>query len=255
MVVRASVRRVLAWSDLCLTLGMTRSPRSHHFFLTWSFAVAALAASACNSDTPAAPSNAPSTFASQTTPAPSPTPNPSPSPTPTPTTYVYSGQVTDSQGRPVAGALVEGGPNFGATDANGHYESQSPYDSVPGRVRPPDGYEPKPVRSTDNGFVLNPGGQDITIRRITSVNLSPPSTLKVGVHVTVNALISFDSGQTASPVDDLLIMSSSDPAVLKVGSGHGLGPAFVEGLQPGNASVSGRYFGVSSATFQVQVTP
>lgn len=235
---------------------MTRAQRSHRFFLLGTLALAAIATSACSSDGPAAPSSAPPTFASQTTaPAPTPTPNPVPSPTPTPTTYAYSGQVTDSQGRPVAGAIVEGGPDFGTTDANGRYEFQSPYDSVPGRVRPPDGYEPKPVRSTDNGFVLTPGGQNISIRRITTVSLSPPSTIRVGVHIGVNALISFDSGQTASPVDDLLIMSSSEPAILKAGSGHGQGPAFVEGMQPGNASVSGRYFGVSSATFQVQVIP
>src|SRR5262245_12700685 len=169
--------------------------------------------------------------------------------------YVYSGYVTNSLGRPVANATVEAGPYSGSTDSSGRYEFSSSFRSAPGRVRPPDGYEPKPARSTDNGFTLNSGGQNITIRRITSVSISPPSTLKVGEHTSVNAQVSFDSGQTESPVADLFAMSSSDSTVLKVGSGNGQGAAFVEGVKAGTASVSGRYFGVSSGTFQVQVVP
>jgi hypothetical protein len=45
----------------------------------------------------------------------------------------------------------------------------------------------------------------------------------------------------------------SPTGVVKVGSGNGQGPAFVEGVNAGIASVSGRYFGVSTAMFQVQV--
>jgi hypothetical protein len=48
-------------------------------------------------------------------------------------------------------------------------------------------------------------------------------------------------------------MTSSDTGVVKVGSGNGQGPTFVEGVKAGIASVSGRYFGVSTAIFQVQV--
>jgi hypothetical protein len=69
----------------------------------------------------------------------------------------------------------------------------------------------------------------------------------------VVAQVSFDDGTTESPVADLFVMTSSDTGVVKVGSGNGQGPAFVEGVTAGIASVSGRYFGVSTAMVQVQV--
>jgi hypothetical protein len=119
-------------------------------------------------------------------------------------------------------------------------------------VFPPDGYEPKPVRVYNN-FPLYPGGHNITIRRITNVSMSPPATLTVGAHGWVSAQVSFDDGTTESPVADLFVMTSSDTGVVKVGSGNGQGPAFVEGLKAGMASVSGRYFGVSTAMYQVSV--
>ncbi|HEY1307131.1 MAG TPA: carboxypeptidase regulatory-like domain-containing protein [Vicinamibacterales bacterium] len=173
------------------------------------------------------------------------------------TPYVYSGYVTDSQGRPVANATVEAGPNHGSTDANGHYEFSSPYSSAPGRVRPPAGYEPKPVRSTDSGFNLNSGGQNITIRRITGVSISPPATLTAGAGRTSFAVqISFDSGQVESPHLDLLMTASSNTAILKADSGNGVFPnPYVEGIAPGTASVVSTYFGVSSPAAQVQVVP
>jgi hypothetical protein len=182
----------------------------------------------------------------------SPAASPPPSPSPSPSPSLYSGYVTDGQGRPVVGARVRGGPYFGYTDANGRYEFQGYSGASAGTVYPPDGYEPRPVR-VYNTFPLYPGGQNITIRRITNVSMSPPATLAVGTHSWVFAQVSFDDGKTESPVADLFAMTSSDTGVVKVGGGNGQGPAFVEGVKAGIASVSGRYFGVSAAMFQVEV--
>jgi hypothetical protein len=176
-------------------------------------------------------------------------------PSPVPSSLSLSfGYVTDGQGRPVVGARVRGGQYFGYTDANGRYEFEGYTGGSAGAVYPPDGYEPKPVRVYDT-FPLYSGGQNITIRRITNVSMSPPVILAVGAHTWVNAQVSFDGGRPESPVADLFVMTSSDPGVVKVGSGNGQGPAFVEGIKAGTATVSGRYFGISTATFQVQVVP
>ena len=182
----------------------------------------------------------------------SPAASPPPSPSPSPSPSLYFGYVTDGQGRPVVGARVRGGAYFGYTDANGRYEFQAYSGPSAGTVYPPDGYEPKPVR-VYNTFPLYPGGQNITIRRITNVSMAPPATLAVGAHSWVYPHVSFDDGKTESPVADLFVMTSSDTGVVKAGSGNGQGPAFVEGVTAGIASVSGRYFGVSTAMFQVQV--
>jgi hypothetical protein len=172
-----------------------------------------------------------------------------------PSPSLYFGYVTDGQGRPVVGANVCGAQYCGYTDANGRYEFQGWSGGSAGTVFPPDGYEPKPVRVYITSFPLYPGGQNITIRRITKVSMSPPATLAVGAHSWVLAQVSFDDGKTESPVADLFVMTSSDTGVVNVGSGNGRGPAFVEGVKAGIASVSGRYFGVSTAMFQVQVVP
>ena len=165
--------------------------------------------------------------------------------------YVYSGIVTDGVGRPVVGATVRGGPNSGLTDANGRYEFRSPYSPpVPGNVYPPAGYERKPVYSYES-FPLSPG-QNITIRRIMSVSISPPTTLKVGAHESMGPRISFDTGQIESPVFDYFERSVSDPTVLRFLAVFG---ALVEGVKPGTASVTGSYFGVSAGTKQIQVVP
>jgi hypothetical protein len=170
--------------------------------------------------------------------------------------YTYFGYVSDSQGRPVINADVSAGPAHGYTDANGRYEFQSHYDSGPGRVTAPDGYEPRPVLATDNRFPLYAGGQNITIRRITSVTIAPPATLRIAWgRISVGAQISFDSGQVEGPRADRFVVTSSDTSVIRAGSGMGQGQPFIEGLKEGTASVSGNYFGVSSATFQVQVVP
>jgi hypothetical protein len=159
--------------------------------------------------------------------------------------------VTDGIGRPVAGATVRGGPNSGVTDANGRYEFRSLYSPpVPGNVYPPAGYERKPVYYYES-FVLSPG-QNITIRRITSVSISPPATLKVGGYESMNPRISFDTGQVESPVFDYFERSVSDPTVLKF---LGVFGALVQGVKPGTASVTGSYFGVSAGPAQIQVVP
>jgi len=165
--------------------------------------------------------------------------------------YVYSGIVTDGVGRPVVGATVRGGPNSGVTDANGRYEFRSAYSpSVPGNVYPPPGYERKPVYSSES-FPLSPG-QNITIRRITSVTISPPATLKVGGHEGMAPRISFDTGQVESPVFDYFERSVSDATVVRF---LGVFGALVEGVAPGTASVTGTYFGVSAGMKQIQVVP
>ena len=49
-------------------------------------------------------------------------------------------------------------------------------------------------------FLLNAGGQNITIRRITGVSISPPATLKAGAgRMPFGVQLSFDSGQVDSP--------------------------------------------------------
>jgi hypothetical protein len=168
--------------------------------------------------------------------------------------FTYSGIVTDGQGRPVAGAIVRGGPNSGTTDANGRYEFQSSYSSVPGNVHPPNGYERKPVRWTDS-FVLTPG-QDLTIRRITGLTVTPPATLAVGAQTQVIMQVIFDTGAIESPVYEVFELSSSDPSILRAGSGSAdMDRVSMWGVAPGTASVTGRYFGVSSPARPVQVVP
>jgi carboxypeptidase family protein len=166
--------------------------------------------------------------------------------------YLYSGIVTDGTGRPVVGATVRGGPNSASTDATGRYEFRSPYSSVPGNVYPPAGYERTPVRYTDS-FVLTPG-QNITIRRITGLTVGPPATLAVGAHAYVTTQVTFDTGATEAAVLEVFEMSSSDPSILKAGSGSAeLDRVSIWGVAPGTATVTGRYFGVSSPGKQVQV--
>jgi hypothetical protein len=162
--------------------------------------------------------------------------------------------VTDGQGRPVVGARVRGGPDSAYTDTTGRYEFRSQYSSVvAGNVYPPDGYEPKPWSPTES-FPLKPG-DNITIRRITSVTITPPATLRmVWGQLPVGAHVSFDTGQTEGPHSDPFRMTSSDATVIKPGGITGAGP-YVTGLKEGTASVSARYFGVSTATFQIQVVP
>ena len=199
--------------------------------------------SSCNSSTtPAGP-----------TPSPSPTQAQAPAPTPE-TAYLYSGIVIDGSGRPVAGATVRGGPNSGSTDANGRYEFRSPYSSVPGNVYPPAGYERKPIRFTDS-FVLTPG-QNITIRRITGLTMAAPATLAVGAQSYVSTQVTFDTGAVESPVLEVFELGSSDPAILKAGSGSlEMDRVSIWGVAVGTASVTGRYFGVSSPARPVQVVP
>jgi hypothetical protein len=168
--------------------------------------------------------------------------------------YLYSGIVTDGSGRPVVGATVRGGPNSASTDANGRYEFRSPYSSVPGNVYPPAGYERKPIRFTDS-FVLTPG-QNITIRRITGLMIAPPATLAVGAQSYVSTQVTFDTGAVESPVLEVFELSSSDLSILKAGSGSlELDRVSIWGVAVGTASVTGRYFGVSSPARPVQVVP
>jgi hypothetical protein len=145
---------------------------------------------------------------------------------------------------------VRGGPNSGVTDATGRYEFRSPYSPpVPAKVDPPAGYERKPVYYYES-FPLTPG-QTITIRRITGVSMSPPATLKVGERDSLNPRISFDTGQVEFPVYDYFERAVSDSTVLRF---SGVVNALVEGVKPGPASVTGSYFGVSTAA-QIQVVP
>ena len=153
----------------------------------------------------------------------------------------------------MAGATVRGGPDSGVTDANGRYEFRSAYPSVPGNVYPPSGYEPKPVRPTES-FPLVPG-QNISIRRITGVTMTPPAIVKVGAHEGFPASVTFDTGQTESPDVDRFDVASSDTTVMRAGSGSGWAMPYVEGVKAGTATVTGRYFGVSARSSQVQVVP
>ena len=168
--------------------------------------------------------------------------------------YTYSGLVSDGQGRPVAGATVRGGPDSATTDAGGRYEFQSQYNSVPGNVYPPPGFERKPVRWTDS-FVLTPG-QNLNIRRITGLSIITPATLPVGERTRVSTQVSFDTGAVETVVLDVFELTSSNASILKAGIGSTeLDRISIEGVTPGTASVMGRYFGVSSPTRPVQVVP
>lgn len=150
------------------------------------------------------------------------------------------------------GATVRGGPDSGATDANGRYEFRSPYSSVPGNVYPPAGYERKPVRFTDS-FVLTPG-QNITIRRITNLTITPGTTIQVGERRSVGSQVTFDTGAVESPVLEIIELTSSDSAIVRAGSGSAENDRIsIWGVAPGTASVTGRYFGVLSAARPVQV--
>ena len=208
--------------------------------------------SSCNSSTtPAGPT--PSSGPTQTQ-APAANPVPAPEPEPSPTTYTYSGIVTDGQGRPVAGVTVRGGPDSGTTDANGRYEFRSQYNSVPGNLHPPDGYERKPVRWTDS-FVLTPQ-QNLTIRRITGLTVTPPATLAVGARTSVNTQVMFDTGAIETPVPEVIELISSDLSILRTGAGSAENDRIsITGVVPGTASVTARYFGVSSPARPVLVVP
>jgi hypothetical protein len=230
---------------------------------TTRYAVVVLLAgllSSCNSSTtPAGPTPGPVPTQAQAPaanpvpapePEPSPTP-PNPNPAPTPT-FTYVGIVSDGRGRPVGGATVRGGPDSGTTDANGRYEFRSPYSSVPGNVYPPAGYERKPVRWTDS-FVLTPG-QNITIRRITNLAINPGTTMLVGERRYVSAQVTFDTGAVETPVLEIIELTSSDSSILRAGSGSAENDRIsIWGVAPGTASVTGRYFGVSSQPKQVLV--
>jgi hypothetical protein len=208
--------------------------------------------SSCNSSTtPAGPT--PSSGPTQTQ-APAANPVPAPEPEPSPTTYTYSGIVTDGQGRPVAGVTVRGGPDSGTTDANGRYEFRSQYNSVPGNLYPPAGYERKPVRWTDS-FVLTPG-QNLTVRRITGLTAIPPAMLAVGARTSVNTQVMFDTGAIETPVPEVIELISSDLSILRAGAGSAENDRIsITGVAPGTASVTARYFGVSSPARPVQVVP
>jgi hypothetical protein len=163
---------------------------------------------------------------------------------------LYFGTVRDGTGRPVAGAVVQSGPDSGTTDSSGRYEFRGTYSSAAGRVRPPDGYEPNPKRPTET-FPVSAGGQDFVVRRIARVTLTYPTTVNVGARDNVGIEIGFDTGAVEYPYTDAFSLSSSDSSVLRAVGG---GPApFVEGVKVGTAQVTGSYRGISSAALVVQV--
>jgi len=208
--------------------------------------------SSCDSSTmPAGPTPNPRPSQVQA-PPPEPAPSPTASPAPAPPRFTYSGIVTDGQGRPVAGVTVRGGPSSATTDANGRYEFASEYDRVPGNLYPPAGYERKPVRWTES-FVLTPG-QDLTVRRITSLTVTAPTSIPVGERRFVGPRVTFDTGAVETAVLEVFELTSSDASILKAGSGSvEMDRVSLEGVSPGSASVTGRYFGVSSSPKLVQV--
>jgi hypothetical protein len=101
-------------------------------------------------------------------------------------------------------------------------------------------------------FNLVSGGQNISIRRITSVTMSPPATLKVGERGSMSPRISFDTGQVESPIFDYFDRTVSDPTVLRFSGVYG---AMVEAVKPGTVTVTGSYLGVSAGSAQIQVVP
>jgi hypothetical protein len=151
------------------------------------------------------------------------------------------------------GATVRGGPNSASTDASGRYEFRSPYSSVPGNVYPPAGYERRPPRFTDS-FLLTPG-QNITIRRITNLTINPGgATMLVGETRRVSTHVTFDTGAVEIPVLEIFELISSNPSIIKAGSGSAENDRVMfQGVGEGTASLTGRYFGVSSEPKQVQV--
>jgi hypothetical protein len=125
---------------------------------------------------------------------------------------------------------------------------------VPGNLYPPAGYERKPVRWTES-FVLTPG-QNLTVRRITGVTVTPPATLQVGARTSVGTQITFDTGAVENAVLEVVELSSSDSSILRAGSGSAeMDRVTIEGVAPGTASITGRYFGASSTPKPVQVVP
>jgi len=108
------------------------------------------------------------------------------------------------------------------------------------------------VRWTDS-FVLTPG-QNLTIRRIANVAITPGTTMLVGERRYVGSQVTFDTGAVETPVLEIIELTSSDPSILRAGSGSAENDRIsIWGVAPGTASVTGRYFGVSSQPKQVQV--
>ena len=198
----------------------------------------------CSGPAPTAPASLINGAASPGSPA------PAPSPSPSPTTYLYSGIVRDGVGQPVAGAIVEAGPDSGVTDSRGRYEFRSPYESAAGRVRPPDGYEPNPKRLYESMPIAS-GGQDLTVRRIARLAITGPATLAVGARDNIGIEVTFDTGAREYPYIDAVTMTSTNAAVVKA-VGGAPGPA-IEGVGVGTAQVTAAYRGAQSAGLTVQV--
>lgn len=147
--------------------------------------------------------------------------------------------------------MVDGGDYVSLTDSNGRYKFRSVYTSVSAHVRPSDGYEPKP-RGGYGGFELVPG-QDITIRRIVRVSMSPPATMGISrdqIWTTVGVSVEFDTGMDQPYWDDFVI-GSSDVSVVRGRVQYSTG--YLEGVKLGTAEAWGSYHGVQSARHTVQV--
>jgi hypothetical protein len=70
----------------------------------------------------------------------------------------------------------------------------------------------------------------------------------------VNTQVMFDTGAIETPVLEVIELISSDPAILRAGSGLTENDRIsITGVAPGTASVTARYFGVTSPARPVQV--
>ena len=172
--------------------------------------------------------------------------------------WAIAGVVTDSRENRVAGAVVTIRPGdafnttFGVTttDADGRYRlaSASPHFDRVLLSAVKEGFEPQNMQPVDCCDSAADTAYNVRLVRVLSVQMTGPSTLRVGETVELpQAQIVLDTG-----VERLvyLLPSSSSPSEVAVGRGQR--GYVIQGIRPGRAVITCDWQGVRG-TLQVQV--